>query len=411
MAPPVFTSKSEIVFETIENDLFGKILSCSYGHVNSKPSDFRKILLLFIPENGILYKKRKRFLSSRRIEVHMGVTIKDVAAKAGLSISTVSKAFNDYSDISSETKEYVRKVAKEIGYYPNAIARTLKTNHSFNLGFIFDENASSGLLHPFFAEVINAFKKEAESLGYDITFINRNIGTTAMTYLDHCHYRNIDGICLAGVDFTSPEIHELIYSSVPCVTIDHVFDCQPCVISRNLEDIQLLVSHGISLGHRRIAFIHGENNSSVTKHRIRGYYRCMSDHGLTVPDHFVLESKYLDTVKTRELVDTLLELPQPPTLILLPDDYSYIGAMESAANHNLTIGKDISFAGYDGSRPIQLLRPRLTTIRQNTELMGKTAAKQLISTVETPNVAGCESFYVPGELLEGESIADLRSPV
>ena len=115
----------------------------------------------------------------------MAVTIKDVAAKCGLSISTVSKAFNNYADISVETREAVQRAAREIGYYPNAIARTLKTNRSYNLGVLFQEERGTGLTHHFFATVLEGFKAECEQHGYDITFINHNIGRNGMTYLEH----------------------------------------------------------------------------------------------------------------------------------------------------------------------------------------------------------------------------------
>ena len=102
----------------------------------------------------------------------MAVTIKDVSAKCGLSISTVSKAFNNYADISLETRELVQRTAREIGYYPNAIARTLKTNRSYNLGVLFQEKRGTGLTHSFFASVLDAFKSAGEKRGYDIPFIN-----------------------------------------------------------------------------------------------------------------------------------------------------------------------------------------------------------------------------------------------
>ena len=105
----------------------------------------------------------------------MSVTIKDVARSCGLSISTVSKVFNGYPDISEATRRQVMEAAREIGYRPNALARALKTNRSFNLGVLFVDDNISGLMHPFFAAVLNAFKAEVESRGYDITFINHNL--------------------------------------------------------------------------------------------------------------------------------------------------------------------------------------------------------------------------------------------
>ena len=151
----------------------------------------------------------------------MAVTIKDVAAKCGLSISTVSKAFNNYADISAETREVVQRAAKEIGYYPNAIARTLKTNRSYNLGVLFQEESGTGLTHAFFAQLLQAFKAEAEKHGYDITFINHNIGWSGMTYLEHCRYRNVDGVCVVCASFYAPEVVALVDSDIPVVTTAH----------------------------------------------------------------------------------------------------------------------------------------------------------------------------------------------
>ena len=114
--------------------------------------------------------------------------------------------------------------------------------------------------------------EEAERLGYDITFINHNIGTMEMTYLEHCHYRNVDGVCLACVDFYSSEVADLVNSDIPCVTIDHMFNNRPNIISDNIVGIRKLVDRAVELGHRRIAYIHG-NQTAVTENRMMGFYR------------------------------------------------------------------------------------------------------------------------------------------
>ena len=113
----------------------------------------------------------------------MSITIKDVAKRCGMSISTVSKVFNGYPDISEETRQQVMRLARDMGYQPNALARALKTNRSYNLGVLFVDDNTSGLMHPFFAAMLNAFKSEAEAKGYDITFINHKIGASDMTFL------------------------------------------------------------------------------------------------------------------------------------------------------------------------------------------------------------------------------------
>ena len=124
-----------------------------------------------------------------------------ISDQCGLSVSTVSKALNGYDDISEETKKLVRQTAEALGYRPNAQARALKLGRSFNLGVLFADDNQSGLKHSYFSAVLDSFKVEAESRGYDITFINHNIGRSRMTYLEHCRYRGVDGACLACVDF------------------------------------------------------------------------------------------------------------------------------------------------------------------------------------------------------------------
>ena len=339
----------------------------------------------------------------------MSVTIKDVARNCGLSISTVSKVFNGYPDISDTTRRQVMEAAREIGYRPNALARALKTNRSYNLGVLMVDDNISGLTHPFFAHVLNSFKAEAERHGYDITFINHNIGTMEMTYLEHCRYRNVDGVCLACVDFYSREIDELVKDGIPCVTIDHMFNNHPSIISDNLNGIHMLVDRAVSMGHRRIAYIHGQRNSLVTENRIRGFLRAMDYHGLPVPTGYVQQGRYDDVENIRGGILTLLERADRPTCILMPDDSAYFGAMQVLRERGLSVPQDISIAGYDGIHSTQVVHPRLTTVRQDTDAMGREAALRLIDHLEHPVTADCDPVFIPVELLEGETIGDLRA--
>ena len=113
------------------------------------------------------------------------VSLKDIAKQCGVSIATVSKALNDQRDIGEETKARIKKVANEMGYFPNSAARALKTNRSFNLGVLFQEEAGSGLTHEYFSGVLNGFKMQAESQGYDITFINNHYSNKKMSCYEH----------------------------------------------------------------------------------------------------------------------------------------------------------------------------------------------------------------------------------
>ena len=121
-------------------------------------------------------------------------SLKDIAARCGVSVATVSKALNNHRDIGEKTKENIRQVAKEMGYFPNSAAQALKTNRTYNIGVLFVDEAMSGLTHDYFSHVLDSFKKTAEQQGYDITFINCcKTRKNKMSYLDHARYRGFDG--------------------------------------------------------------------------------------------------------------------------------------------------------------------------------------------------------------------------
>ena len=175
----------------------------------------------------------------------------------------------------------VREAARQIGYMPNSAARALKTNRTYNLGVLFVDEAQSGLTHEFFAAVLDSFKRHAEGRGYDITFINHNIGHGHSSYLEHCRYRGVDGVIAACIKFDDPEVIELANSNLPIVTVDHVFNNRAAVLSDNTDGVHKLVDQLAALGHERIAYIHGENHSAVTQKRLVGFYRACAAHGIT----------------------------------------------------------------------------------------------------------------------------------
>ena len=155
------------------------------------------------------------------------VSLKTIAERCGVSTATVSKALNDHKDISEATRKRVRQVADELGYFPNAAARALKTNRSYNIGVLFEEEAGRGLTHEYFSGVLNGLKKQAEKLGYDITFINTCFENRKMSYYDHCRYRNFEGVAIVCADFNEPDVVELMNSELPVVTIDYVHIIAP----------------------------------------------------------------------------------------------------------------------------------------------------------------------------------------
>ncbi len=295
-----------------------------------------------------------------------------------------------------------------MGYFPDATARALKTNRSNNLGVLFVDQTQSGLTHEYFSHVLNSFKVEAERLGFDITFISRNIGEFGMNYYEHCKYRKCDGVVIASVDFNDPAVIELVRSEIPTVTIDHVFDNRTAILSDNVQSMHDLVCYLYERGHKKIAFIHGEE-TAVTKKRLASFYKTCEELGIDVPDNYVKAALFHDPKSSALATRELLELSDRPTCIMYPDDFSFIGGMNEIEKQGLSIPDDISVTGYDGIYLSQVLRPKLTTWRQDTEALGREAAAKLIEAIVSPKTFIPRQVIVPGRLLEGGSVKAIDS--
>ena len=335
------------------------------------------------------------------------VSMKDIAKACDVSVATVSKALSGQQDIGEETRKRIARKAEELGYMANASARALKTNRTYNIGVLFVDPMHGGLAHEFFSGVLDGIREEAEKNGYDITIINSSVGKRPSTYLQHCLYRGVDGVVIATADFADPMVLELVNSDLPVVPIDHMFNDHASVISDNLRGMDALVRYVVSMGHRDLALIHGEK-TTVTTSRLTGFYRACEELGIRVREDMVRESKFHDPEGCARITKEILSLPERPTCIFFPDDYSCIGGYNAIREAGLRVPEDISAVGYDGIPLSRILSPVLTTWRQDSGGLGRTAAARLIEQIEHPKTAILDREIISGKLQEGASV--LRIP-
>jgi len=333
--------------------------------------------------------------------------MKDIALRCGVSVASVSKALNGQQDISDATRRRILAVAKELGYTTNAAARSLKTNHTYNIGILFSDLSNRGFMHEYFASTLNSLRTEAERLGYDTTFISDNVGSQSTSYLQHALYRGVDGVVIICADFHDPMVQELAYSELPTVSLDHVFNNRTAVLSDNMNGMETLVRYVYDMGHRRIAYIHG-NQTAVTERRMTGFYRACEELGVAIPNEYIGECKYYEPMSCYAATKKLLALPERPTCIFFPDDYAYIGGGNAILEAGLHIPEDVSAVGYDGIHMAKMISPRLTTWHQNSEEIGRIAASQLIECIEHPRTTLPQHIEVQGSLLEGETVRRLN---
>lgn len=331
-------------------------------------------------------------------------TIYDIAKRTGYSPTTVSKAFNNYSDVREKTRQEIFRTAQEMGYLPNSHARTLTTKKSWTIGVLFVENTGVGIRHPFFSAVIESFKKLAVAKGYALMFISKDVGGKQSGYLENCRIRGVDGVVVFLSDYDDPYFQELLESSIPTVILDFESPETHTVCSDNTAGAQLAVEYLVSLGHQRIAHISGGMNTFPGKMRELGYKEAMQQQRLEVPENYIVNGPFYSLESGYSAMQELLKLPERPTAVFASGDLLALGAVMAAKDSGLSVPRDISVMGYDDIDLAGYVTPALTTIRQDTTLLGSRAADILFASIEGKQLDK-EAILVPVEVVERESCA------
>ncbi|UCZ53841.1 LacI family transcriptional regulator [Bacillus shivajii] len=308
-------------------------------------------------------------------------TIYDIAKKTGYSISTVSKVLNKRSDVGEKAKKIINEAVEELGYLPSSSARTLSTKKSWTIGVVFVEQSGIGMEHPFFNAVIESFKKSAEKEGYDLLFASNNVGNVPKSYVDHFHYRGVDGVVVVCSTLNSPDVQGLMESDIPSVVIDLDLRGASVVFSDNVQGSELAVDYLHSLGHKKIAHISGSKKTFVGEQRLKGFLSGMKRKELPVPKEYLVDGGFFMSDGGKEAMEKLLKLDDKPTAVYVAADLMAIGAITAIQEFGLKVPDDISIIGFDDIQIGRYMTPGLTTIKQDTTLIGKTAASLLIEQI------------------------------
>lgn len=329
------------------------------------------------------------------------VTIKTISEKCGLSIAAVSKALNGQPGISQEKAAMVRRTAQDMGYYPNAAAQTLKTRRSFNIGILFQNE----LAHEFFSLILESVRQTVETKGFDITFLVNQTGQGA-GYYEHAMRRQCDGVIIAQGIFELDAVRRLTESEIPVVSIEQTFTGRTAVMSDNVGCMEEIVRYLYGLGHRRLAYIHGEMGD-VTRARLTGFHRACRALGIQVPDRWLVSARFNEPEDSIQATQKLLREKAPPDCILYPDDIACIAGVAAAQGMGLSVPEDISCFGFDGIRLASVMTPSIATYRQNAQGIGQRAAEELIAAIEDPKCYVPRVITVPGTIQPGGSVRDL----
>lgn len=335
-------------------------------------------------------------------------TLKEIARQCGCSVAAVSKALNGMPDISPQTAKRIQNIAKAMGYVPNGAARMLRTRRSQTIGLMLFLRDESVWNHEYFSKIADSIQTVAEKEGFDLTPITCSQENLSGRYLDYCRYRGYDGLIIMSAGFREEGLNELINSTIPMVTIDYEFSNRSAVVSDNEQGMRDLTAFILNKGHRRIAYIHGESETSIVAgKRVKAFLETVRAANVEIPDCYLKPSAYRSIEKSAQATRELLALDNPPTCIIYPDDYAYVGGMHVLMEKGLRIPEDISVAGYDGIPLSMLLRPALTTVAQDSEMIGRYTGRLIVEAIRSPKAAAVQHILVPSRLVEGETVADL----
>ncbi|MCZ0755361.1 LacI family DNA-binding transcriptional regulator [Anoxybacillus sp. J5B_2022] len=318
----------------------------------------------------------------------MNVTIKDVAKRANVAPSTVSRVIADSPRISEKTKRKVREAMKELGYHPNFIARSLASQTSQVIGIVMPSSADQALQHPFFPEVIRGISKAAHEKKYALQMsTGEKEDEIYEEVIEMLQGRRVDGVILLYSRVNDKLMKYLLRHDFPFVVIGKPHQRAEQITHVDNDNYRIgkeATQHLIELGHERIAFVGGNETYLVTADRLLGYKEALEEAGLSYRLEYVIYEEFLQKAN-QEGMRNLLSLDEPPTALVVVDDLIALDVLKLLDEMNLRVPDDISLVSFNNTLLAEMSRPPLTSVDIHIFQLGYEAAKNLIEKVANPN--------------------------
>lgn len=322
---------------------------------------------------------------SSRVKVHKkeDVTLKDIAEAVGKSVAAVSRALNDYDDISEETRQYIKRVAGEMGYTPNLMARRLQKRTTDTLGFVLPV-LSPRDSDPYFSELLAGVANEATRHGFDLLVSACVPGPDeALAYDRLISSRRIDGMIIARPRQTDQRINLLLEKQLPFVVVGrcNIHGDFPIIADDAEAGARLIVEHLSAHGRGPIALINTPHELVFSNSFLTGFRYAMEKANLPI-DEDLLEECDFSQKEGYRTAQILLSKTKAPAAIIAADDVVALGAMAAAQDQGLEIGNDLAITGYGDILLSEYSQPPLTTIHRPTYHLGQQACNTLIALLQ-----------------------------
>lgn len=325
----------------------------------------------------------------------------EVARRAGVSISTVSRTINQTGKISAKTQEHVRRVMRDLGYKPNRVARRLRAGGKCHLLGLIIPN----IQNPFFADLARGVEDVAYRNNFAVLLCNYDEDAKKERfYLDVMQAESVDGIILPPLTETDAAVLKMARGGMPVVCVDRA------LANTAIDKVEIdnhggalaAVTHLLQRGHRRIGMIAGPGNSSTGRARLAGYRAALAAAGVPVADELICFGDYKQE-SGRVQAGVLLGLARPPSALFVANNLMMIGALESVFSRGLRIPSQVALVGFDDLPLASVFAPPLTVVRQPAYEVGRSAAELLLKRVEEPGRPATSLVLSPELLIRGSS--------
>ncbi|MBW8485645.1 LacI family DNA-binding transcriptional regulator [Actinomadura parmotrematis] len=301
-------------------------------------------------------------------------SVKDVARAAGVSVATVSRVLNDSAAVSAPARARVLAAVADLGYRPNAVARSLRTDATRTIGLVIGD-----ILNPFFTELARAVEDEARAAGYSVVIGNADERPDRQDhYVATLLEQRVDGLLLCPTAEITPLVRDMVERGAPLVFLDRTLPGLDVPSARvdGTAAVHDLVAHLHGLGHRRLAFVSGPATLSTGRERTAAFTAALAAHGLRVRPEYLAAGDF-QAASGRAATARLLALPEPPEVIVAGDNLMALGALDEIRARGLAVPGDVGLAAYDDVPWFAHLSPPVTAVAQPVQDLGRRAVRAL----------------------------------
>jgi DNA-binding LacI/PurR family transcriptional regulator len=330
------------------------------------------------------------------MRAHIG--LKDIAAQTGFSIKTVSRALNDHPDVKKETRARILTVAKKYSYYPNLVAKSLRTKQAFTIGYVVPD-----ITNEFYGKVGIAIEREAKKHHYGLLVsFTEESRENEIDSLKLLLAERVDGIILATVGTTGEFIGEILRNyPTPLVVIDNRVESVKTnlVLHDNVDGAYLLTKHLIGHGHRAIACITGPLSETSGAERLLGYKKALEESGIPVEDRMIKISNWRVNGGYETACELMTDNSRRPSAVFIGNSVMALGVYKALRRMDRKIPDDVALTAFDSLEFTDAIDPPLTTLQRVEDRIGELAAGMLFERIQTRDTVTMSEHFVKASII------------